>query len=169
MLDVRTGRGDIPAAAKDVAAKIGLRLSTIGVDISAPLVSATDGGNDITVRGDAFDLPFRDGSIDIVLASQILHHFTADRAADAVREMTRVARMAVVLSDLRRSFAAAAGLWISSFPLGFHPVSRHDGVISVMRGFLPAELGDIVEAATGKRPRVQRRLGFRLTTSFAPR
>jgi len=169
MLDVGTGRGDIPAAARTLALKTGLSLSTIGIDISEPLVSASDAGNDFMIRGDAFHLPFGDGSIDIVLASQILHHFTADQAAEAVREMSRVARMAVVLSDLRRSFAAAAGLWISSFPLGFHPVSRHDGVISVMRGFLPAELGDIVEAATGKRPRVQRRLGFRLTTSFAPR
>ena len=82
--------------------------------------------------------------------------------------MNRVARHRVVISDLRRSFLAAAGLWLGSFPLGFHPVSRHDGVVSVMRGFLPFELADIVERATGRRPAVVRRLGFRLTTSWTP-
>jgi hypothetical protein len=69
---------------------------------------------------------------------------------------------------LRRSVMAATGLWIGSFLLGFHPVSRHDGVVSVMRGFLPAELAEIVFRATGQRPRVNRRLGFRLTTSWVP-
>jgi hypothetical protein len=39
----------------------------------------------------------------------------------------------------------------------------------VMRGFVPAELADIVEAATGHRPKVSRHAGFRLTTSWQPR
>jgi 2-polyprenyl-3-methyl-5-hydroxy-6-metoxy-1,4-benzoquinol methylase len=111
-------------------------------------------------------LPFDDESIDVVLASQLLHHFPADEAVAVVSEMNRVARTAVVISDLRRSFLAAAGLWIASFPLGFHPVSRHDGVVSVMRGFVPGELADIIEKATGKRPMIRRRIGFRLTTSW---
>lgn len=75
----------------------------------------------------------------------------------------------VVISDLRRSVVAAAGLWLGSFPLRFHPVSRHDGVVSVMRGFTREELSDIVETAIGHRPEVRRRLGYRLTTSWAPR
>jgi SAM-dependent methyltransferase len=169
LLDVGTGRGDIAVAAKRFAKKNGLELHTFGIDISAPLVSAADGGSDSIVRGDALKLPFRDKSFDVVLASQLLHHFRADAADAVVREMNRVARRRVVISDLRRSFVAAAGLWIGSFPLRFHPVSRHDGVVSVMRGFLPRELADIVESATGKRPVVRRRLGFRLTTSWSPR
>jgi hypothetical protein len=70
---------------------------------------------------------------------------------------------------LRRSLVAAAGFWLGSFPLRFHPVTRHDGVVSVMRGFTPSELASIVERATGQRPIVTRRLGFRLTTSWTPR
>ena len=164
MLDVGTGRGDIPIAAKAAAARFGCTLSTIGIDMSETL--ARGSGNDRTVRGDAMCLPFDDRSIDIVLASQLLHHFPNDQLLTVIREMNRVSRKAVVISDLRRSFIAAAGLWIGSFPLGFHPVSRHDGVVSVMRGFTPSELGDIVERATGHRPVIQRRLGFRLTTSW---
>ena len=168
MLDVGTGRGDIAAASKRTAAKSGVDLHTIGIDISAALVSAEDAGSDSLVRGDALRLPFSDHSVDIVLASQILHHFTTDAAIAVIRELNRVARRRVVISDLRRSFLAAAGLWIGSFPLRFHPVSRHDGVVSVMRGFLPSELEEIVVRAAGHRPDVRRRLGFRLTTSWAP-
>jgi hypothetical protein len=106
--------------------------------------------------------------VDVAFASQLLHHFPEMSAIAMVKEMNRVARRRVVISDLRRSVVAASGLWIGSFFLGFHPVSRHDGVVSVMRGFLPYELEDIVSRATGSRPIASRRLGFRLTTSWAP-
>lgn len=167
MLDVGTGRGDIPAAARAAASKMGLELRTIGLDISEPLLLPAAKGNTSIVRADALRLPFRDRSVDIVLASQVLHHFTEAQASLLVREMHRVARRAVVISDLRRSFLAAAGLWAGSFPLGFHPVSRHDGVVSVMRGFVPRELVEIVEDATAIRVDVRRRLGFRLTTHWS--
>jgi hypothetical protein len=74
----------------------------------------------------------------------------------------------VVVSDLRRSWFAALGLWLVSFPLRFHAVSRHDGVVSVMRGFTPTELADTVRQAVGRTPIVHRRRGFRLTTSWEP-
>jgi 2-polyprenyl-3-methyl-5-hydroxy-6-metoxy-1,4-benzoquinol methylase len=168
MLDVGTGRGDIPEAAVEAAKAYGVELRTVGLDISLPLVSETRHRTDYALRGDALALPFRSKSVDIVLASQVLHHFTESSAAALIKEMNRVARHRVVISDLRRSFVAAAGLWLGSFPLGFHPVSRHDGVVSVMRGFLPFELADLVERTTGRRPDVVRRLGFRLTTSWTP-
>lgn len=169
MLDVGTGRGDIPAAAKVVAKNLGLDLWTIGFDLSLPLVTENRESNDVVARGDALRLPFRDKSVDIVMASQMLHHFQFDDAVAVVREMSRVARKRAIISDLRRSIFAAAGIWAASFPLGFHPVSRHDGVVSVMRGFLPGELTKIVKTATGIEPDVKRRLGFRLTASWTPR
>jgi len=168
MLDVGTGRGDIPASARGLAKSMGINLRTIGIDLSLPLVTEVRNGNQHVLRGDALALPFRDKSVDIVLASQVLHHFADESAKAFIVELNRVARSSVVISDLRRSLIAAAGLWIGSFPLGFHPVSRHDGVVSVMRGFLPAELAKLIESATGQHPVVRRRLGFRVTTSWTP-
>jgi len=91
-----------------------------------------------------------------------------DDAVTVVREMNRVARQRVVISDLRRSIFAVAGIWAASFPLGLHPASRHDGVVSVMRGFLSEELSDIVKTATGVVPDVSHRLGFRVTAGWKP-
>lgn len=168
MLDVGTGAGDIPASVRHEAAKAGVRLWTIGIDIAAPLVSTHRDRNSVVVRGNALSLPFRDASVDIVMCSQLLHHFTAADAVTLVREMNRVARTRVVISDLRRSWFAAGGIWLTSFAMGFHSVSRHDGVVSVMRGFVCSDLADIVEAAVGERPVVRQRPGFRLTTSWTP-
>jgi hypothetical protein len=102
------------------------------------------------------------------MCSQVLHHFIAADASRLLREMDRVARVRVVVSDLRRSWVAAAGLWLVSFPLGFHAVSRHDGVVSVLRGFTPEELVDTVHHAVARKPVVRKRRGFRITASWAP-
>lgn len=166
LLDVGTGLGDIPAA---VMREMPKGVVTIGVDEARSLLVAARHRMTHGVCADALALPFRDASIDIVMCSQLLHHFAFEDADRLVREMNRVARVAVIISDLRRSWVAAAGFWLVSFPLGFHPVTRHDGVVSVLRGFTSNELHTVVRSATGNPPVVSRRLGWRLTARWSPR
>ena len=168
LLDVGTGAGDIPALARRVAARAGVQLETVGLEVTAALAAAAASGGD-AVAGDARALPFADHSVDLVTCSQVLHHFEAAEAATLLAEMTRVARVRVIVADIRRAWAAAAGLWAASWALGFHPVSRHDGVVSVLRGFRAGELADAVIAATGRTPLVHNRRGFRVTASWSPR
>lgn len=168
ILDVGTGMGDIPCRAKTVARRMQVDLTTIGLDHWRELASVSRASVDIAVCADALHLPFADDSVDIVMCSQLLHHFAGADAVRLVCEMNRVARARVIISDLRRSWIAAAGIWLSSFPLGFHAVSRHDGVVSVMRGFTPRELADTVHEAIARAPEVNRRPIFRVTTSWTP-
>lgn len=168
LLDVGTGLGDIPCRARKEARRAGVELTTIGLDAAPELASASRKSVDFSVCADALHLPFPDDSVDIVMCSQVLHHFAGSDATALLREMNRVARVRVVVSDIRRSWFAAVGLWIASFPLGFHAVSRHDGVVSVMRGFTPDELADTVQEAIARRPVARRRRAFRVTTSWAP-
>ncbi|MDQ3949913.1 MAG: methyltransferase domain-containing protein [Gemmatimonadota bacterium] len=168
LLDVGTGLGDIPLRVREAATRANVSLTTIGLDAAPSLATASRGRVDHAVCGDALALPVADGSVDIVLCSQLLHHFEHADAIRLLRELDRVARVRVIVSDLRRSAAAAAGLWLASFPLRFHRVSRHDGVVSVMRGFAPGELAELVHEAVGTRPAVKRHLGWRVTASWAP-
>jgi SAM-dependent methyltransferase len=168
LLDVGTGCGDVPAAARALARRTGTRLRTIAVESSAPLASAAHGPDLPVARGTALALPFRDRSVDIVICSQLLHHFTDDAAARVLREMNRVARRCVIVSDLRRSWLAAGGIWLASWPLLFHPVSRHDGVLSVLRGYTVPELRDLVRDAIGRAPVARTRAGFRVATAWTP-
>ena len=168
LLDVGTGFGDVPHAAVRAARARNIELTAIGLD-SVPVLTrhaATSVAH--TVCGSGLSLPFRSGSVDIVMCSQTLHHFRGDDEVGLLREMNRVARVAVIVSDLRRSWFAAGGFWMASFPLGFHRVTRHDGVLSVLRGYTADELSSAIFGAVGVRPRVTARLGFRLTTSWSP-
>jgi 2-polyprenyl-3-methyl-5-hydroxy-6-metoxy-1,4-benzoquinol methylase len=168
LLDVGTGIGDIPARARALAARSGIKLRTLGVDASESLARAAACDAFPTARADALTLPFADDSVDIAMCSQLLHHFDDFHALALLRELDRVARCRVIVSDLRRSWLAAAGIWLASFPLRFHPVSRHDGVVSVLRGFTRDELRNMVASAVSGRARVRYRPSFRVTATWTP-
>jgi SAM-dependent methyltransferase len=167
LLDVGTGLGDIPSAAMDQAHAMGFRLDTIGMEISPEIARAAEPSCTWAMVGDAMRLPFADRSIDFVTLSQVLHHFDGAAADALLRECSRVARVGVVVGELRRSWFAVAGLWASSFVLGFHPVSRHDGIVSILRGYTVSELRQLVRRATGARVSVRRQFGWRVTASWA--
>lgn len=168
LLDVGAGIGDIAARARDLAQQNGVELALITIDMAETLAAASRARAGNAVCGDATLLPFADRSVDVVICSQTLHHFDDTSAATVLRELDRVARVRVIISDLRRSWLAAAGLWVASFPLGFHPVSRHDGVVSIMRGYAGDELRRLVFTSTGRTPDVRRRLAWRVTASWRP-
>jgi SAM-dependent methyltransferase len=168
LLDVGTGTGDIPERLRKLALAEGVQLEVFGLDGRVELVKATREWPVSGVAGDALSLPFASKAFDFVIVSQVLHHFAHDDSVQLVREMHRVAKRRVVIADLRRSWVAVAGLWLVSFPLGFHRVSRHDGVVSILRGFEPDELRELVREAVGTTPVVRRRFGWRVTASWTP-
>ena len=167
LVDVGTGLGDIPAAAQRVARERSCALTTIGVELDLSLATAAKRACTCAVAASAMSLPFANGSVDIVTCSQVLHHFDGDEAVQLLRECARVARRVVVIGELRRSWLAVAGLWTTSFVLGFHPVSRHDGVVSILRGYTREELAALIERATGARAVVRHALGWRVTATWS--
>jgi SAM-dependent methyltransferase len=168
LLDVGSGVGDIAARARELARREQIELSLVTIDMAETLAVASRARTGNAVRGDATALPFADRSVDIVMCSQTLHHFDDATATRVLRELDRVARVRVIVSDLRRSWFAAAGLWLASFPLGFHPVSRHDGVVSIMRGYTRDELQRLVRSSIGRAPNVKQHMGWRVTATWHP-
>jgi SAM-dependent methyltransferase len=88
------------------------------------------------VTGSALALPFRDGSFDVVIASQMAHHLdTDDDVCRHFREAWRVTRDVLFLNDLHRNAALYAVVW---FLLQLHPYPEHfrtDGTLSVLRSW----------------------------------
>ena len=169
LLDVGTGMADIPRQARDRARARGLALRTLGLDEAASLSVAARTSLDDSLCGDVRALPLATASVDVVTCSQLLHHFADGEIPVVLRELDRVSRGWVVVSDLRRSWIAALGFWLVSWPLRFHRVTRHDGAVSVLRGFTVDELARHVQAATGQRAEVRRHLGYRLTATWQSR
>jgi len=166
LLDVGTGLADIPASASRRARSRGVTLTTLAVDEAESLLRAARHSVAAGICADARRLPFADASIDVVTCSQVLHHFPDEEVPLVLRELQRVSRRYVVVSDLRRSWLAALGFWLVSWPLGFHPVTRHDGFTSVLRGFTPGELARHVRDVAVRTPDVRRHLGFRVTATW---
>lgn len=168
LLDVGTGIGDIPQALGTEAARHGIELRAVGLEITHAMASVAQHRDLATVAGDARALPFKTGSFDIVTCSLVLHHLNDLDAIAMLRECSRVARVRVIVADLRRSWMAIALLWLVSFPLRFHPISRHDGVLSVRRGYSVQELQRLIEQAVQNTAHCVARIGWRLTASWSP-
>ncbi len=168
LLDVGTGLADIPIRARQLADSSAVRMTTYSVDQAEILARSAARVLDGSTCGDARFLPFADASVDIVICSQVLHHFEDVDLDVVLRELHRVARRAVIVSDLRRSWLAVAGFWLVAWPMGFHAVTRHDGATSVLRGFTGRELDEHVRRSTGRAALVRHHPGFRLTATWEP-
>lgn len=166
LLDVGTGFGDIPARATAEARRAGVALSTIGLDAVETLFRTARARLSAAVVADAMRLPLENDSVEIVICSQLLHHFDAADARRMIAELHRVARGWVIISDLERSWFAAGGFWLASIVLRFHPMTRHDGVTSVLRGFTSAELEGLVRDVTGATPTIRRGAFWRLSATW---
>src|SRR3954470_22035571 len=67
---------------------------------------------DLLEIGNAYELPYRDDSFDVVFAGNLLHHL--DRPVDALREMRRVARQGVAIVECNRNHPPMAAFGVVS-------------------------------------------------------
>jgi 2-polyprenyl-3-methyl-5-hydroxy-6-metoxy-1,4-benzoquinol methylase len=165
LLDIGTGVGDLPRSAAKWAARRGVRLAGVGLERSRVAAGLARRGGLPSVVGCAGALPFRPRSADLVLLSQLIHHLSRDAAVEVIRAADRIARIGVVLADLRRSPVAAIGFRLGAAVLGFDAATKADGVTSVRRGYLPQELA-VMLADAGVRTPVHRRPGYRLVAAW---
>jgi ubiquinone/menaquinone biosynthesis C-methylase UbiE len=108
------------------------------------------------VRADATALPLGVGVADVAHSALTLHHLEPEAAVTALAEMARVARHGLVVNDLFRTRIAFALVCLATRFLPMHPVSRHDGPLSVRRAYAPAELADLFRKAGVAGVRVRR-------------
>lgn len=167
LLDVGTGLGDLPRAAVRWGAARGLDIQPIGIERSRVAAQLARSAGVIAVLGCAGALPVRERSVDVVLVSQVAHHFAPGSVVELIRACDRVARLGVVIADLRRSPVAIAGFRLAGVLLGFDRVTLADGVTSIRRGYSADELELLLRRAGVATP-VHRRPGFRLVAAWRP-
>ena len=165
VLDVGCGAGDLMARAVAWGRADGRELRPVGLERHRAAAALAREGGLPALLACAGALPLRERSVDLVVASQLLHHFSPSAIRDVCRAADRVARVGVVVADLRRSRLAAAGFWIGSRVLGFDQATRLDGITSVQRGFTAAGLHRLL-ADAGLTARVERTPGFRLVATW---
>lgn len=86
-----TGRGLLTLTSAGFTRVHGLDFTTAMLDQAVEKLDRS-GAHARLLRGDAFSLPFADGTFDLVTSFNFLHMFRLDRQAALVREMFRVCR-----------------------------------------------------------------------------
>jgi ubiquinone/menaquinone biosynthesis C-methylase UbiE len=171
LLDVGTGLGDIPRAAARAARRHGITLRLLAIELNraaARLAPAADGQLPLAmVLADGGTLPLASRSVDVIVASQVLHHLPRETCVRWIASFDRVARRAVVLADLRRSRIAMAGAWAVSLALGMSGVTRRDALVSLRRGYTRGEFDALLREA-GVPAVAKYRPGFRVVAAWAP-
>jgi SAM-dependent methyltransferase len=115
VLDVGTGSGDVAAAIAQWARGRGIRAHITAVEADPVTVRvAAKHTREISeiepVCADGALPPFRPGSFDVVLASQLLHHFHETMIVDALKSWSKLAGRAIIISDLLRHPLAYHGI-----------------------------------------------------------
>jgi 2-polyprenyl-3-methyl-5-hydroxy-6-metoxy-1,4-benzoquinol methylase len=159
VVDVGGGRGDFAVRVVRWARQAGRPVRVLVCDTDAATLAEarrrTRAYPEISlVCADATALPVGDGAADVVIAALTLHHLDPDAAVACLAEMRAAAPVAVV-NDLLRTRTALTMVWLATRLLWLHPVSRHDGPVSVRRAYSPEELAVLAEKA-GVRAHVRR-------------
>lgn len=161
LLDVGAGAGDLADAATRRARTRGVALGVLAVERHPAAAALLRERGWRTCLADAGMLPLGNRSVDLVLVSQLAHHFDAPSTVALLAECRRVARRGVLVADLRRSALAAAGFRAASRALGFDAATRADGLTSIRRAYDVAALEALL-ARAGMATAVHRRPGWRL-------
>lgn len=135
LLDVAGASGDIPHYCQAKFSRAGVRLDVTLLDRATTHISPLFPA----VAGDVLAMPFAEASFDLVTCSLFLHHLEPDQIAVFLREALRVARVAVLLNDLRRHPLHLA-LVYAGMPLYRSRLTRHDGPVSIRRSYTSDEL-----------------------------
>ncbi|MFF2243727.1 methyltransferase domain-containing protein [Arthrobacter sp. NPDC058130] len=141
LLDVGCGGGDVSVLLARWAARDGLRLEVTAIDPDPRAILFARGrhaAEGVTFRqSTAAELIEAGDRYDVVVSNHVLHHL--DGLPAFLAESASLSRGAVVHNDLRRSPAAYALFFASSWVFTGSYI-RRDGLTSIRRSYTAAEL-----------------------------
>jgi ubiquinone/menaquinone biosynthesis C-methylase UbiE len=147
LLEVAAGAGFVPQAAKKTLASEGVSLEVSLLDRAQ---SHLPSNGVPTFVGDALVLPFSSDSFDLISCGLFLHHLDPAQVLAFAQESLRVARKAVVISDLIRSRVHLILTHIG-LPLFRSPITWHDAPASVRAAYTREEVRTLLADCGARR------------------
>jgi ubiquinone/menaquinone biosynthesis C-methylase UbiE len=124
----------------------------VGVDWAARNLDVarqyTAGFSEIALlHANALNIPFAANSVDYVISSLFLHHFTPEQVVQLLAVSYRIARRGIIMSDLVRGRLPLIGFRLVQPLFARNFLTRHDGALSIRRAYTPDEMYELAQAA----------------------
>jgi hypothetical protein len=158
LLEVASGAGFVPRMARQRLAQDDVALEISLLDRSRTHLPSKGVP---TYEGDALALPFPDDSFDMISCGLFLHHLDPRQVMDFARESLRVARRAVLISDLIRSrvHLALTHIGLSLFR---SPITWHDAPASIRAAYTPNEVRAMLAECGARRVEINSHYLYRM-------
>ncbi|MGA3349113.1 MAG: methyltransferase domain-containing protein [Candidatus Sulfotelmatobacter sp.] len=162
LLEVGAGPGELPEIVRQNLAPRQISLDVTLLDLARshlPRINGTAANSSKSnqaIVANALALPFIDGAFDLVSCNLFAHHLNPQQLKQFMREGLRVSCCAVLINDLVRDPLHLA-LVCASYPLMRHRVAWLDGLTSVRRAYVPAEIQKLIteEFPADARPQIE--------------
>ena len=141
ILDVGTGTSDLLESVAHVRTRVGLDFK---ID---HLLYLRAGSRVLRVVGDAQQLPFRNGAVDLVTSSHFFHHFSPAENERILGESLRVSRKGVAVTDTRRHYIPLLLVQLLGALRLVGRITRADAPASVRQGYTLREAREIAPRA----------------------
>jgi ubiquinone/menaquinone biosynthesis C-methylase UbiE len=166
VLDVGCGDGEMLRQISRFAEKKGYNYQLIGVDanefiISEAIERSTDFKNISFRQLNVFSEELSEINFDIALCTLFLHHLTDSEIIKTLNRLHEKAKVGVVVNDLQRSWLA---FWLFKIVVSLFlktKIAKHDGLVSVARGFRRVELLDFAKQIKNSDSLIEWRWAFR--------
>lgn len=156
ILDIGSGSSDNLVAAKNKYPN----LQILSIDKNLRALSSSENFL-LKVNSDAFELPFKNESHDIIQVALFLHHFTEEQIQILLKEFLRTAARGIIINDLQRSYLALLGIKILTVLFSKSEMVKNDGPLSVKRGFTKKDFLQILANAGVANFIIKRKWAFR--------
>lgn len=163
--DLGCGSGDTLRYVAKWARKNGYKVKLTGVDINPDAIQylrkMSSGYSEIEGHAGDYREFLAHSQVDVFHCALFCHHLNNEELAELFGHMNSSAGMGFVINDLKRSPLAYYGAKIFTAVFRGSPLSRHDGPLSVLRGFKKKELELLFKQAGVNRYRILRRQLYR--------
>jgi len=172
LADLGCGSGDLMKYLASWARSEGFKMRLTGIDIREEAIEhlwdhCREYSEISGIIGDYSYLLKNSSNIDIYVCSLFCHHLQDSQMADLIKQFRLHAKVGFVINDLRRSWLAWFSVKIFTFLWKGSKMAKHDGPVSVLRGFRRSELECWLDHASVSSFTIRRGWGFRwLVTAF---
>ena len=166
VLDIGCGDGEMLRKCAEYAKKNNLKFEGFGIDFNEYILEyAENQSKDFpNIKFQKVDVFLEEELIpncDIAICTLFLHHFNNEKIETLLKVLLRKVNKGIVINDLQRSKSAFELFKLISKLFLKTKTAKHDGLVSIARGFKKNELENISQKIPNQQSEIHWRWAFR--------